>query len=228
MTFGTLSINFRVNAKPNVPASLTQVNASSAAIANNGITNDTTVTLGGTLSDPDAGDTVLLQLEVRPSTVAFSDSATSSTSLGAQGVQTKAVTPGYGTWHWQARTVDQYGAASAWVAGYTFRINTPPSSPAALAQRDGTGTMAVGALTNDTSITFRAAVNDLDNSTNRFDRHHRHQGRSQARRDELRWDRARFEPSCGRGSNGIGDRPGSRPGDVVSLACRGNRQSTAP
>ena len=111
-TFGTLSINFRVNAKPNVPASLTQVNASSVAIANNGITNDTTVTLGTTSSDPDA-DLVLLQVEVRPSTVAFSDSATSSTSLGAQGVQTKAVTPGYGTWHWQARTVDQYGAASA-------------------------------------------------------------------------------------------------------------------
>ena len=51
------------------------------------------------------------------------------------------------------------------VAGYTFRINTPPASPSSLDQRDGTGSMAVGALTNDTSITFRAVVNDLDNAT---------------------------------------------------------------
>ena len=70
------------------------------------------------------------------------------------------------SYHWQARTVDRTGRASAWVAygsGSTdFRINyaQAPSLPANMAQlkTDSVTAIPVGAVTDQASVLFRALV----------------------------------------------------------------------
>ncbi|MEA2579157.1 MAG: N-acetylmuramoyl-L-alanine amidase, partial [Actinomycetota bacterium] len=167
VNFGAITVDYRVNAPPNNPASTTQTDSASNPISSpTGITNDTTVKLGAMLSDPDPQlDTVKLNLEVRPVATAFTGTATTSDALGPQGIHIKNVTLLPGTYHWQAQTEDQYGALSAWTAGGTFRINAPPSVPAGAAQADGLGNLVVNTKTNDTSITFSATVSDPDNAT---------------------------------------------------------------
>jgi len=166
VNFGAITVDFRVNAPPNNPTSTTQTDSVNAAIASpNGITNDTTVKLGATLSDPDAGDSVKLNVEVQPVGTSFTNTATNSDALGAQGTHIKSLTLPAGTYHWQAQTEDQYAALSGWTGGGTFRINAPPSVPAGAAQADGLGTLVVNTKTNDTSITFSATVSDPDNAT---------------------------------------------------------------
>ena len=167
VNFGVITVDFRVNTPPDAPSATTQTDSLNNLIASpSGITNDTTVKLGATLSDPDPQlDTVKLNLEVRPVGTAFTDSVTNSeVGLSAQGAHTVSVTLSPGTYHWQAQNQDQYDALSGWVAGGTFRINAPPNVPTTPAQADGLGTLAVNAKTNDTSITFRASVSDPDNA----------------------------------------------------------------
>jgi hypothetical protein len=98
--------------------------------------------LEGTVSDGD-GDPVKLQVEVRPTPAAFTGVATHESGLIASGgvaaVTVAGLASGTG-YHWQARTVDPSGAASAWVpfggnaesaADFTLPSFTdvPPSHP---------------------------------------------------------------------------------------------------
>ena len=77
-----------------------------------------TVVLNGTVADPD-GDTVKLQVEVRPLGAGFTDTATHESSLVSSGSQAGVVVSGLtngSSYHWQARTVNSAGATSGWVA----------------------------------------------------------------------------------------------------------------
>ncbi|HEV2084498.1 MAG TPA: Ig-like domain-containing protein, partial [Gemmatimonadales bacterium] len=105
------------NAAPNAPATLAQFRSNgTTSIPTGGATNETSVVLKGVVSDPDAGNTVKLQVEVKPVGTAFADVATAESALLASG-STASVTVGSlvnGTsYHWQARAVDNNGAASA-------------------------------------------------------------------------------------------------------------------
>jgi hypothetical protein len=124
-----------VNNAPNAPATLAQFKSSgTTSIPTGGATNETTVVLKGTVSDPDAGNTVKLQIEVRPIGTAFSNVSMAESGLLASG-STASVSVGSlvnGTsYHWQARTVDNNGLAGAWAsfgenteAETDFRVDT--------------------------------------------------------------------------------------------------------
>ncbi|MEA2551309.1 MAG: large repetitive protein, partial [Actinomycetota bacterium] len=155
---------------PNDPTATTQTDSANVAIASpSGITNDTTVKLGAALSDPDSGDTGKLNVEVQPVGTSFTDTATDSDTLGAQGPHMVSVTRAPGTYHWQAQAEDQDTNVSAWVDGGTFRINAAPNSPAGLAQADDSGPLASGGVTNDTTPTFSGTVSDPDNTPDQTD-----------------------------------------------------------
>jgi hypothetical protein len=116
-TSNALSVT-SANTAPATPASLGQFRTDAVtAIAVGATTPETTAVLKGTVSDPDSGQTVKLQLEVRPLATAFSNTATHESALLASGsiasVSVPSLVPGT-SYHWQARAVDSLGAASAW------------------------------------------------------------------------------------------------------------------
>lgn len=135
------AINFVVaspaNAAPEDPANLAQFKSdASTTIPTGGATNETSVVLTGTVTDPNAGNTVKLQVEVKPIGTAFTNIHTAESALLASG-STAAVSVGSlvnGTsYHWQARAVDNNGAASAWVSfggnaesAADFTVDTDP------------------------------------------------------------------------------------------------------
>ncbi|PKM99203.1 MAG: hypothetical protein CVU78_07530, partial [Elusimicrobia bacterium HGW-Elusimicrobia-2] len=104
-------------------------------IAVGGEASSTTVKLSAMISDPDS-NTVKLEVEIKPTGTAFTNTANYTGSLVASGsTQTLTVsglTEGV-TYHWQARTVDSNAAASAWTAfngsdGNHFIVfRTPPA-----------------------------------------------------------------------------------------------------
>jgi len=108
-----------LNQPPNTPANLGQFKSNgSTAIGVGGGTDETTVVLKGTVGDPD-GNTVKLQVEVRPLGTGFSNTATQESSLVSSGSVASVTVAGLTnspSYHWQARAVDSQGAASGWVA----------------------------------------------------------------------------------------------------------------
>jgi predicted phage tail protein len=136
-----------------------------------------TVMLWGRMSDPDAADQIVLQVEVRAVGIAFADTATAASasvptdSVASVTLSGLADNAGY---HWQARAVDQTGRASPWVSygrnaesAGDFGVDAvaePPAQPASLAQlkSDGSTAIAVGATTDETTVIFQAAVSDPD------------------------------------------------------------------
>jgi subtilisin family serine protease len=168
-----------VNAPPAVPASLDQFRSNgTTTIGVGGSTPETTVVLKGSVSDPDAGQTVKLQVEVRPLGTAFSNAMTHEGALvSSGGVATATVTAlvaGTG-YHWQVRAVDSLGGASVWVAfggnaesaadfSVTGAVNTPPGAPTALGQfrANGTTSIGVGASTPESTVILRGTVSDPD------------------------------------------------------------------
>jgi hypothetical protein len=154
---------FRVNAAPDDPADLEQADDLGPIASPNGVTNDTSVELSGSVSDTaNETDEVELQVEVITSGGSFTDAPTDVSGLAAQGSASVLVTPGPGTYDWQARTADEYGGLSDWRFGGTFRINAAPDDPTNLDQSDDGGSLASSAVTNDTTLDFSGKVSDPD------------------------------------------------------------------
>ena len=90
----------------------------STVIPEGGSINESTVIFKGTVTDRD-GDRVKLEIELRETTQAFTGTPTPETigSLVVSGSQVTLTRYGLvsGNYHWQARAVDEYGLASAWV-----------------------------------------------------------------------------------------------------------------
>ncbi len=140
-------------------------------------TDESVVTLAALVSDPDAQDTLRLELEVRPLGVAFTDSATATGTATANGAVVSVSVSGLvenAAYHWQARALDQTSRASAWVPFegnaedqadfWVDAVAEPPGPPASLAQlkSNGTTAIAVGAATDETTVVFQAALSDPD------------------------------------------------------------------
>jgi hypothetical protein len=169
--------DFRVNAAPDDPDPETLAqSANGDPLDEGGVTNDTTPTFSGTVTDPDNDsaqtDTLQLQIEIKVAGVGFNGTSglqiSGSVSDGATAsITSTALSPA--TYHWRARAVDEHGAVSGWVNFGTlvidqdFRVNAAPNAPATPTQANDTGNMAVGALTNDTTVDLKAVVTDPDN-----------------------------------------------------------------
>ncbi len=119
--FGGGGADFRVSVPqpPLAPANLAQLKSDGVTpIPVDGTTDQSAVLFQALVADPDSGDVVRLEVEVKPVGTAFVDTATvASTAVPRGTVATATVTglaDGVG-YHWQARAVDETGRASAWV-----------------------------------------------------------------------------------------------------------------
>jgi len=133
------AVDFYVNSKPEdppVPASIGQFTAGGAPIAVGGNSSGGNVVLSGTVSDPDPGDQVRLEVEVRQVGTAFSNTMTAASAFGAPN-RVASVTVGATlllSYHWQTRTCDQTGRCSAW-------ISFPQPTPNAESSADFVGSL---------------------------------------------------------------------------------------
>ncbi len=160
---------------PAGPTSLVQLRSDSTkTIAIGGSTDQTSVVLGGMLTDPDAADSLHLEVEVRPMGTGFTGTPTQTGGrvanghTGFVGVVGLANNTGY---HWQARTVDQTGRASDWTAldgnpnsppDFSTSVPVPPNAPTGLSQlqSDGSTPIPAGGIATARSVTFQAGVTD--------------------------------------------------------------------
>jgi hypothetical protein len=107
------------SAPPPTPTSLGQFETDGVtAIAVGGSADARTVVLKGTVADPH-GDTVKLQVEVRPLGASFTNTPTQESSFVGSGTRASVTVSGLAndsSYHWQARTVDSHGGIGAWLA----------------------------------------------------------------------------------------------------------------
>ena len=176
-------------APPPDPTALGQFLADGAtAISTGGVTTQTSVVLRVTTDNPNSASR-RLQVEVRPTSEAFTGSPTQSgTASTGSTLSVNVTNVTTGLYHWRARVQDTaFSTNSAWVAfggndsgtdptdanGATdFERQTPPVTPppdpTALGQflADGTTAVATGASTFDTTFVFSVAT-DNPNGVNR-------------------------------------------------------------
>ncbi|HEY7685847.1 MAG TPA: hypothetical protein VH833_07050, partial [Gemmatimonadales bacterium] len=117
---------------PDAPTALLQFqNDGSTLIPVGGDASQTNVVFKGTVSDPDAGQTVRLDVEYKPVGTDFTDTPTVQSTPVANGAQATvpslALTPNT-DYHWQARAVDNTGREGAWVSYPTPNAN-PETDP---------------------------------------------------------------------------------------------------
>src|SRR2546425_6955739 len=172
---GAYSLSVTRPHAPNLSDSLRQLRSDSlTATPVGGAVDQATVVLGGALSDPNAQDTLRLEVEVRPGGTAFTGTATANSARVANGRRALAAVAGLSnntSYHWQARTLDQTGRRSGWSAfcgdperpaDLTVAIPQPPSAPTGAAQfkADGVTSLALGGTTDQLSTVFKALVTD--------------------------------------------------------------------
>ena len=178
---GAFTLSLHRPRAPAAPDTLAQLRAdSTTAIAVGGATPQLAAVFRARLSDPDGVDTLRIEVELQPVANAFSGAATRTGGpVAITGRGYVAVSP-LGddvSFHWQARTRDQTGRVSPWVAfggnadaplpaALDFRtlVPQPPAVPAALAQfkGDGVTAMVVGDTNETRSAVFRALLTDPD------------------------------------------------------------------
>lgn len=172
--------DFSVDAEaeaPGLPASLAQLKSDGVtALAVGAATDDTTVAFQATLSDPDAGDSLRLEIERQPLGTQFTDQPTATSSPVTSGGSARITLGGHldnVSYHWQARARDRTGLTSAWVAfggnpevqvDYRIDIPEPPNLPTSLGQfrQNGQTVIAVGDSTDQTTVVLKATVTDPD------------------------------------------------------------------
>src|SRR6266699_43262 len=172
---GAFTLSVARPSLPNDAGSLAQFrNDGTTTIPVGGATDQSTVVLRGILSDPDAADTLRLDVEVRPLGTAFSDVATATSDRVANGAPafvSATALANNTAYHWQARTLDQTGRASAWApfganpetaADFNTSIPADPLVPTGLGQFQSNGStpIAVGGTASGRSVVFRATVSD--------------------------------------------------------------------
>jgi hypothetical protein len=106
------------NQAPGVPTGLAQRQANgTTAIPVGGRATSATVVLRGTVSDPNAGQTVRFQVEVKPIGTAFTGTVSCESGLVASGTATSCSVGSIamGTdYHWRARAKDSQGKTGSW------------------------------------------------------------------------------------------------------------------
>ena len=162
---------------PRSSESLAQLlNDSATAIAIGASISQARVVLRAVAIDPDAGDSLHLEVEVRPVGAAFTDTPTAAGGPVANGAQAwvgVADLADNAAYHWQCRTVDQTGRTSSWVpfrsnspspADFTVTVPEPPMAPTGLGQfqADGATEVPIGGNVHGRSMILKATVVDPD------------------------------------------------------------------
>jgi predicted phage tail protein len=170
--------DFRVNRVAAQPTGRGQRQADGATpIGLGGRATSSTVVFLGTVTDPDPGQEVRLQVEVRPLGTAFTGAVHCRSALVASGTPTRCsvggLTPGI-SYHWQTRSVDSVGVASPWTSYATnaeaaadFVVTpTPPIQPTARGQRqaDGLTPIGLGGWATSPTVVFLGTVSHVDPS----------------------------------------------------------------
>jgi hypothetical protein len=167
--------DFGVSTAPAVPSAQDQRQGNgTTVIALGGWARFTTVIFEGTVSDPDPGQRIGLQVEVQPLGTAFTGTAHCRSALVASGTvascRVRRLVPGTG-YHWRSRTADGTGLVSAWASHGTnpedaadFVVNTPPAPPTARGQRQANGTtpIGLGGLASSPTVVFLGTPSDPD------------------------------------------------------------------
>ncbi len=174
---GKFTLSVTRPSAPTGPASLVQLRSdSSTAIPLGGSTDQASVVLRGVLADPDPGDSLRLEVEVRPVGSAFTNAPTQTGGRVANGQNGFVAVPGLANntgYHWQARAADQTGRTSAWTAfdgnpnsppDFSTSVPVPPAPPSALGQfqSDGTTSIPVGGTAPSRLVFFKAGVTDAN------------------------------------------------------------------
>jgi hypothetical protein len=139
-------IRFYTNQSPDAPTALAQASIPGGPAQGVGFISDPTITFRGTGTDPDATNTVGIQVEILPAATPFDPTnitgqsvSTPAGSLVAQGQPAEVSYTftgnpyGSGDYHWRARTIDNAGGFSGWTlfnaAQTHFTVDlTPPSA----------------------------------------------------------------------------------------------------
>jgi photosystem II stability/assembly factor-like uncharacterized protein len=170
--------DFAVSAAPSVATGRAQLKADgTTAIPLGGTVPPPAVSFRGTVTDPDVGQTVGIQVEVKPVGAAFTGTPDCRGSLVESGTPATCVMNALlpGRYHWQLRSVDSLGGASGWVSYATnsedaadFVLNTPPGIPTGRGQlqANGTTTIPLGGTATATTVVFRGTVADADAGQN--------------------------------------------------------------
>ncbi len=173
---GSFILNVTQPGPPNAPVNLTQLRQDSISTLGRGaIIPEPVVVLAAVPSDPDAGDQVRLEAEVRPLDVGFSNTPTHIGAFGPQDVTSFVridELESHTSYRWQLRVMDETGRTGPWMAfgvnaaDTDFRISVPhaPEPPAELRQLKSNGTTAItaGGMTDEATVVFRALLADPD------------------------------------------------------------------
>jgi hypothetical protein len=170
---GTFALHVTGPNPPNVTSALSQRSATDLSVVvppGSEIGTDR-IALLAALCDPDS-DSLRLEVELRPLATPFTNTATSVSALTTAPTAATVITDLSDNvlYHWQARTVDQTGRASAWVeyggvgTDFSVGIAEAPGVPTLLVQRrtDGVTAVAPGATTTEPLIRLGATVSDPD------------------------------------------------------------------
>ena len=157
---------------PNTPDALNQLLRDSVtAVAPGATVSETDILLRAVVTDPDLGDSLHLEAEVRPAGVAFTGPNVPDGVVVGNGrlayLSVGGLIDGM-TYHWRVRARDNTGRSGAWVAfggNPDFAVNVlhPPSPPTTLGQTTGDGTVLLTGATTDTNVVrLGAVVSDPD------------------------------------------------------------------
>ena len=157
---------------PNGPDGLNQLLGDSVtAVAPGATVNGTSILLRAMVSDPDLGDLLHLEAEVRPAGTAFTGPNVPDGPVVGNG-QTAYLSVGGlidgTTYHWRVRARDNTGRSGAWVAfggnpDFVVNVLHPPNTPTTLGQTTGDGTVLLTGATTDTNVVrLGAVVSDPD------------------------------------------------------------------
>jgi hypothetical protein len=119
-----------VNHPPNEPTSLRQYQANGwQGIAPGESLISSSMIMKADVSDPDLGNGLVLEVEVKPFGLPFANVPSAASAILTNGstavIQLYGLSPGV-AYHWQARTIDQDGAMSAWVESLNATISSTP------------------------------------------------------------------------------------------------------
>jgi outer membrane protein assembly factor BamB len=167
--------DFVVNTRPAVPMTRFQRQADGTTpIPLSGAATSPTVILGATVSDPDAGQSVCIQVEIKPVSTPFDGTVSCQGALVTSGTATNCSVTGLiagAAYHWRLRARDSWGAVSAWASYATnaesapdFMVDTAPRVPTARAQFQANGTTPIplGGTATTATVVFHATVSDPD------------------------------------------------------------------
>jgi hypothetical protein len=170
---GAYTLTLSPPRNPSAPGSLTQLQSDSATVVATGDTvAQNAVVLRGVVSDPDRPDSLRLEVEVKPTSVAFTGTSTVLGAPVANGQAALVRVAGLAddsAYHWRARAVDQTGRSGNWLS-YGGNAETVPDFvlgnslvlPTTLGQfkSDGVTALAVGASNVTQTLVFKGFVAD--------------------------------------------------------------------